>query len=77
METNVQNTKIELIQWLTTLDDTSIIQKIIALRKSQTTDWWLDISEVEKSSIAKGLAEAENNKLKPHSEAQNIYEKWL
>ena len=38
MEADIQNIKIELIQWLTTLDDKSLIQKIIDLRKNQTKD---------------------------------------
>jgi|TARA_B110000037_G_scaffold211038_1_gene262109 hypothetical protein len=77
MEINLQNTKIELIQWLTTLDDKSLIQKILDLRKSETKDWWNEISDSEKASIEKGLSDADNGKLNSHSEARNIYEKWL
>ena len=77
MEINLQNTKIELIQWLTTLDDKSLIQKILDLRKSETKDWWNEISDSEKASIEKGLLDADNGKLNSHSEARNIYEKWL
>ena len=77
MEANIQNIKIELIQWLTTLDDSSLIQKILDLRKSQTKDWWAEISEAEKISIEKGISDADNGKLNSHSEARKIYEKWL
>jgi len=77
MEANIQNIKIELIQWLTTLDDSSLIQKILDLRKTQTRDWWLEISELEKASIEKGISDAEKGKLKSHTEARRIYEKWL
>ena len=45
MEINIQNAKIELIQWLTTLEDSSLIQKIIELRKKETKDWWNEISD--------------------------------
>ncbi len=62
---NIQNIKIELIQWLTTLDDKYLIQKILDLRKSQTKDWWNEISD------------AENGKLNSHSEARKVYERWL
>lgn len=48
IETNIQIAKIELIQWLTTLEDSSMIQKIMDLRKSETKDWWNEISESEK-----------------------------
>ncbi len=77
MEADIQNIKIELIQWLTTLDDKSLIQKIIDLRKNQTKDWWNKISEMEKLSIKKGISDADNGKLNSQSEARKVYEKWL
>ena len=77
MDNSIQNAKLELIQWLTTLEDSSLIQKIMDLRKSQTQDWWDEISESEKRSIEQGLMDAEKGKLKPNSEAEKIYERWL
>lgn len=77
MEMNIQNAKIDLIQWLTTLEDKSLIQKILELRKTQTKDWWNEISDLEKSSIEKGIVDARNGKITPHSEARKVYEKWL
>ncbi|NJB81927.1 hypothetical protein [Wenyingzhuangia aestuarii] len=74
---NIQNTKIELIQWLTTLNDKSLIEKILELRKSETADWWNEISESEKKSIEKGIIDADNGNLNSHSEARKVYEKWL
>lgn len=47
------------------------------LRNNETKDWWNKISEAEKKSLAKGISEADNGILKPHSEAHKIYEKWL
>lgn len=77
MELDIQKKKIELIQWLTTLEDSSIIQKILDLRIKESKDWWEEISEAERKSINKGISEAEEGKLKPHSEAKKIYGKWL
>ena len=77
MEANVQNIKIELIQWLTTLDDKSLIQKILDLRINQTKDWWGTITKAEKQSIEQGILDADNGKLNSHLEARKIYEKWL
>lgn len=74
---NIQNVKIELIQWLTTLDDTSLIQKILELRKNQTKDWWDEISDAEKTSINKGISDADIGNLNSHSEARKVYGKWL
>ncbi len=77
MDLNIQNQKIELIQWLTTLDDRSIIHKLIEIRDGQIKDWWDDISVDEIESIEKGLQDADLGNLKSHSEARKIYEKWL
>ena len=77
MEANIQNIKIELIQWLTTLDDKSLIQKIIDLRVNQTKDWWDTISDAERKSIEQGIIDADNGKVSSHSEARKVYEKWL
>lgn len=77
MNTQTLNEKLELIQWLSTLEDASIIKKLIQFRKEETKDWWNSISEEEKKSIEKGIAEADNEELKPHSEAIQLYGKWL
>ena len=77
MEVNIQNAKIDLIQWLTTIEDRSIIQKIMELRNADKEDWWNKISDAEKKSIELGIFDLDNGNLKPHSEAKKIYEKWL
>jgi len=77
MELSIQNQKIELIQWLTTLDDNSVIQRLIEFRDNQTKDWWTEISNDERASIEKGIIDADAGNLKPHSEARKIYDKWL
>lgn len=69
--------KMELIQWLTTIEDSSIIEKIMDLRKKESNDWWNSISESEKESIENGLKDAEEGKLNNHSKARELYEKWL
>ncbi|RRA94895.1 hypothetical protein [Paenimyroides viscosum] len=77
MNTQTLNKKIELIQWLSTLEDHSIIEKLLKFKKEETKDWWDSISEGEKESIEKGISDADNNKLEPHSNVRKIYEKWL
>ena len=74
---NILNQKLELIQWLSTIEDSSIIEKIMDLRKKESKDWWNSISESEKESIELGLKDAEAGKLNPHSKARELYEKWL
>ena len=77
MDINLQNKKIELIQWLSTLNDVSLIDKLVKLREKEKTDWWNEISASEKESIEKGILDADNGKLTSHSAVKRIYEKWL
>ena len=74
---NILNQKLELIQWLSTIEDSSIIDKIMILRKKESKDWWNTISETEKESVELGLKDVEARKLNPHSKARELYEKWL
>lgn len=69
--------KLNLIQWLSTIEDEAVIKKLAEFRRKETKDWWEQISEEERKSINKGIEEADNKELKPHSEARKIYEKWL
>jgi len=77
MDASIENKKIELIQWLSTLNDKSLIDKIMRLRKKEKTDWWNEISTDEKKSIEKGIQDADNGKLTSHSTVKNIYGKWI
>ena len=76
-ELNIQTKKIELIQWLSTIEDLSVINKLIDLKKQENKDWWNSISDAEKQSVEKGLQDAEAGKLNSHSKAKNLYGKWL
>ncbi|NEW80184.1 MAG: hypothetical protein GZ086_12335 [Gelidibacter sp.] len=77
MDINLQNKKIELIQWLSTLNDQSLIDKLMQLRIQEKTDWWNEISTDEQKSIEKGIQDADNGKLTSHSNVKKVYEKWL
>jgi len=69
--------KLELIQWLSTVEDSAILKKISELRKKETVDWLNSISEQEKKSIELGLQDADEGKLNPHGKAKEVYGKWL
>ena len=77
IELNILNKKLELIQWLSSIEDASIIEKIMELRKKENIDWWDSISENEKNAVESGLKDADSGKLNPHSNARKLYEKWL
>jgi hypothetical protein len=77
MESKILNKKIELIQWLSTLEDKVVIEKLIKFRKEESTDWWDSISDEEKKAIESGLNDADKNNLIPHVTVRKTYEKWL
>lgn len=76
-ELNLQNKKLALIQWLSTLENSTIIEKIMDLRQQEHKDWWNFISEDKKDAIEKGLVDAEAGNLHLHSKAKMLYKKWL
>ena len=72
----IQNKKLELIQWLSTIEDLNFLDKISdMISREGKKDWWDEISEAEKQSIEKGIAQADAGKLNPHSKARKIYGK--
>jgi hypothetical protein len=77
IQVDIQERKLDLIQWLSTVDDPLVIDRIEGLKTEETTEYWTEISEAENASIVKGLKDADAGKLVPHSEARKLYEKWL
>ncbi|WP_367915485.1 hypothetical protein [Leadbetterella sp. DM7] len=70
-EMNVLEKKVELIQWLSFLEDGEIIEKLVKFKEDSTKDWWDSISAEEKSGIEKGLKGADNNELISHTAFSN------
>jgi len=77
MENNLQTTKLELIQWLSTIDSPTIIEKLLAIQNSEKEAYWERLSAAEKESITKGIDDADAGKLKDHDQVRKIYAKWL
>lgn len=42
MDTNTLSKKIELIQWLSAVEDSTLIEKLEDFRKAEAKDWWED-----------------------------------
>jgi hypothetical protein len=75
---SIESEKIKLIEWLTNLEDDSIIEKIKFLKENYPqTDWWNEITEEEKASIEKGLEDIKAGRITPHAEVRKKYAKWL
>ena len=73
---DIQVEKLNLIKWLTDVQEPSIIEQFIALKNNQQADWWDQISEDEKSEIETGLAQADNGEVLSHEEVMSKYQKW-
>lgn len=77
MQAEIESKKMDLIQWLSSVDDLKILDRINDIRAQDLSGWWSEISEDEKSSIIKGVEDAVKGNLKSHSGARRVYEKWL
>jgi len=77
MATDLQQRKIELIQWLSVVEDSSVLDKVAVLKQNEQSDFWDHLSDAERDSIDLGLADANAGNLRPHSAAKAIYEKSL
>ncbi|NBC83512.1 MAG: hypothetical protein GVY19_09030 [Bacteroidetes bacterium] len=68
--------KLELIEWLTKLDDQETIEyfKIVKDSKSSDQDWWNDLGEVEKQGIERGLRDISEGKTISHDEIKSRYD---
>ena len=64
---NLQAKKLELVQLIINTEKPSILQKVEDVFKKKV-DWWDEISEDERKSIEKGLAEADRGELIPHEQ---------
>ncbi len=80
--------KLNIIQWITSLDDFAIIEKLEQIKNRYILDRNVEIdgineiqatavSEQERQSILQGLSEIQQGQGIPHDEVRVIYEKWL
>ena len=64
--------KLELIEWLTKLEDEETIQflKIFKDSKEEHSDWWDDLTDEQKLGIQRGLNDNDQGKIFPHDEVK-------
>lgn len=74
---DIQAEKLDLIKWLADIEEPAVLQKLIALKNDQQTDWWDLIDDEEKAEIEEGLAEADRGNVISHEEVMAKYKKWL
>jgi len=73
---DIQSEKLQLIEWLARLKDTTILKRFITLKKEQEKDWWDEISEEEKLEIEEGLLQADRGEVVSHKSIMDKYKKW-
>jgi hypothetical protein len=67
--------KLELIEWLTKLEDNETINYLKVVKDNNIThnDWWNDLTEEQKSGIERGLRDVEAGKVVPHETVKQKY----
>ena len=75
---NLQAKKLELVQLIINTRKPLTLKRVEEILKSENgPDWWDEISEAERRSIEKGLAEADRGELIPHEKVmKEVKEKY-
>ena len=73
---NIEVRKLNIISWVSHLQDESMLSSIENLQ-SQTQDWWDLISAEEKAEIEEGIAQADRGETKTTEDVFSKYKKWL
>ena len=76
---NIQSEKLDLISWISTLENPDVIEQLQVLKENYSTniDWFSELSNPEMESIDRGLQDIENGRLNDHEKAKKVYGKYL
>lgn len=74
---DIQEEKLQLIEWLAVLNDNEILHEFITLKKRKEKDCWDGVSSEERSEIEEVLAQADRDEVLPHKEVMAKYTNWL
>ena len=67
--------KLELIEWLTHLndDDTIAYLKIVKDSSEKGSDWWQDLTNEQMTGIERGLKDIDAGRVTPHDQVKDKY----
>ena len=70
-----EDIKLELIEWLTKLEDNETINYLKVVKDSNDSqeDWWNDLTEEQKSGIERGLRDIDSGRVVPHDSVKQKY----
>ena len=74
---NIQANKLYLIQWITQLNDISVIKRMLDFKQNIDNSQPDTLKQEEIESIERGLSNLENGNFHAHESARKIYEKYL
>lgn len=72
--------KLSIIQRICELQDADLldlVKNIVDIPQKVKSDWWDNISDLEKESIDRGIRQVNEGEVLSHSEVKRKYEKWL
>ncbi|MCG8320426.1 MAG: hypothetical protein MI921_13050 [Cytophagales bacterium] len=71
---DIQAEKLNLIEWITKLNDSSVVEKLRNIKDeySESEDWWDLLGKKELASIKRGLKDIEEGKVCSHETALNV-----
>jgi hypothetical protein len=73
---SIETRKLSIINWVSHLQDESVILRIEKLQ-SQKQDWWNLISDEEKAEIEEVISQADRGETKTTDDVLSKYKKWL
>lgn len=76
---NIQAEKLNLIEWISKLRDTSVIDKLREIKNeyANSEDQLGVLKKEELESIDRGLKDFDEGRIHSHETAKKIYEKYL
>ena len=76
---DIQTEKQNLMEWISKLEDKSIIKDLKFLRDNfaKEKDWWDDLSEAEKKGIEEGLRDIEEGRTYTYEQVKDEVKKWF
>jgi hypothetical protein len=65
----LETRKINLINWISTLQDQNVLNKVEQIQK-EASDWWENISDEDKNALNEGLNQLDKGEFITRSEVQ-------
>lgn len=74
---NIQIEKLDLIEWIAKLNDSSIIKELSEFKSKHSQNIDIELHKEELESIERGLKDLKDGKVHSHESARNVYAKYL